>query len=177
MPREARVHCRGVAGHPGEGLPGLKGETALKTPPKWRVWHVWVCCVASFEPLVLGCSIVLSMFSVSPRCCLPANKLGNKCKKLHPKWRSGAPFWEPGWPKWGSGAPLSEPGWPRRRRTRNRRGGLSFWILPASTSGSHFGPKSIKNTIANSLKNPSRKNVENYAKRLPKWHRNRCHNS
>ena len=27
MPREARVHCCSVAGHPGEGLPGLMGGT------------------------------------------------------------------------------------------------------------------------------------------------------
>ena len=26
--------------------------------------------------MVLGCSIVLPVFSVSPRCCRPANKLG-----------------------------------------------------------------------------------------------------
>ena len=100
-----------------------------------------------------------------------------KGKKLHPKWRSGAPKREPRWPKWGSGAPLSEPGWPRRRRTKNRRGEFSFWTLRASSLGSHFSPKSIKNGIANSLKNPSRKNIENYAKRLPKWNRNRCQNS
>ena len=177
LPRGARAHCRSMAGQPRKGLPGLKGGTALKTPPKWRGWHVWVCCVASVEPLVLGCCIVSSMFSVSPRCCLPANKLRKKCKKLHPKWRSGAPFWEPGWPKWGSGAPLSEPGWPSRRRTRNRRGGLSFWTLLASPLRSHFGPKSIKNTIEKSLKNPPRKNIENNAKRLPKWNRNRCQSS
>ena len=29
MPREARVHCRGIESHPGEGLPGLKGGTSL----------------------------------------------------------------------------------------------------------------------------------------------------
>jgi hypothetical protein len=41
MPREARAHCWRIAGHPGEGLPGLKGGTALENPPKatggfWR---------------------------------------------------------------------------------------------------------------------------------------------
>ena len=38
MPREARVHCRGIERHPREGLPGLKGGTALDPPPlsDWR---------------------------------------------------------------------------------------------------------------------------------------------
>ena len=69
----------------GEVYLTLKGGTALKTPPKWRGWHVWVCCVASVEPLVLGCCIVSSMFSVSPRCCLPANKLRNKMQETTSK--------------------------------------------------------------------------------------------
>jgi hypothetical protein len=43
--------------------------------------------------------------------------------------------------------------------------------------GGRFVPKSIKNAIANSLKNPSRKNIENDAKTLPKWSGNRCQNS
>ena len=43
--------------------------------------------------------------------------------------------------------------------------------------GSHFGEKSGKNAIENSFKNRSRKNMENEAKTLPKWSRNRCPNS
>ena len=61
-------------------------------------------------------------------------------------------------------------------RKRSRKGSQKcptglYFLVP------FWEPFSIKNTIENSSKNRSRKNMENNAKRLPKWSRNRCQNS
>jgi hypothetical protein len=50
------------------------------------------------------------------------------------------------------------------------------WAL-GTIRGSHFYPKIDNNTIQNSFKNQSRKNMENNTKRLPTWSQNRCRNS
>ena len=49
------------------------------------VWHVWVCCVVSVAPVIIGHSIVSSMFSVSLRCRLPANKFGEQVQETTSK--------------------------------------------------------------------------------------------
>ena len=82
-----------VTGHPWNDLGLYEGTRVVGLPKGLNyVWHVWMCGVVNVEPVVLGRSIVSSMFSVSLRCCLPAYKFGEKVQETTSKCLLEHPF-------------------------------------------------------------------------------------